>query len=87
MDVEGEVDREAEVEVVVVGSGVEGEGAVGEGSRDRVQTKREGSDVGSNNHRGTAREHGIPQKQPRISPDRDGRHGKCTRLRNLVFTW
>lgn len=52
--VEGGGDRgaEAEVVVVVVGSGVGGEGVVGEVSRNRMQTKREGRDVGSSSRAG-----------------------------------
>lgn len=65
MDVGAGVDREAEAEVAVVGLEVEGEGEGGEGSSNRVQTKREGRDVGSVNRHGIAREHGIllPQKK------------------------
>lgn len=45
VDVEGEGDRGAEVEVVVVDSGVGGEGGVGEASRERMQTQGKCRDV------------------------------------------
>ncbi len=45
VDVEGGGDQGAEVEVVVVVSGVGGEGVVGEVSRKRMQTKRERRDA------------------------------------------
>ena len=66
MDVEAGGDRGAEVEAVVVGSEVGGEGVVVDGvSRNTMQTKSDCRDVGSGSRYGNARKHGtrLSQKQ------------------------
>ena len=88
MDVEEGEDREAEDEVVVVASGVGGEGVVGEVSKERMQTRGNCRDVV---HalliEGSKSVGKVFPKSIHYQCDRDSRHKQCLRLPRIIFTW